>query len=429
MDMVLWYIIAGVVLVLMAFSAPWVKQLPITTPMVYLGAGVGIGWWSGLGSQPIEHAAFLEHFTEVAVIVSLFTAGLKLRAPFSDRRWREPFRLAIISMACAVALVAAIGVTFLMLPLGVAIVLGAVLAPTDPVLASDVQLNDPNDRDRLRFSLTGEAGLNDGTAFPFVMLGLAVIGVHPSGVYFWRWWTVDLLWAVVGGLAIGGLMGYAVGKAVVALRRRRRDTASFDDFLTLGLIAGSYGLALGAHAYGFLAVFAAGAALRRVEMQEAGGSDQVSAKAEDLPSAAPDDVPSTLTHEVLSFNLKVEHMLEVALVITVGILIAHLRWTWELVAFAAAMFLLVRPLSVVVGLIGCGTPWLRLGLMSWFGIRGIGSLYYLMFAITHGLPEFQGRRLIDLALAVVGASIVVHGFSATPVMRRYRERSGQQGGR
>ncbi len=169
------------------------------------------------------------------MLVSLFAVGLKLTLPLSDRRWRAALRLATLSMLITIALLAAIGVVLFDLPLGAAILLAAMLAPTDPVLASDVQLADPNDRDSVRFSLTGEGGLNDGAAFPFVMLGLALLGLRDPGAGYWRWMTLDLVWPVAGGLAIGALCGYAIGKLVLYLRTRHQEAVGLDEFLMLGL--------------------------------------------------------------------------------------------------------------------------------------------------------------------------------------------------
>ncbi len=136
--------------------------------------------------NPLAHAALLERVVEVAVLISLFSVGLKLGLPLSNRHWLLPLRLAFVSMTRTVALIAAVGVLGLGLPVGSAILLGAILAPTDPVPASAVQVESSGDRDRLRFSLTGEGGLNDGTAFPFVMLGLGLLGLHDLGTGGWR---------------------------------------------------------------------------------------------------------------------------------------------------------------------------------------------------------------------------------------------------
>lgn len=190
-----WFLLAGVLLVVVALSGTLLDRLPLSTAIVYFVAGFALGP-SGFGVMSLDlwgRGELLEHLTEVAVLVSLFAAGLKLRQPLSDRRWWLAFRLAGPVMVLTVALVATTGMLVFGLPVGAAVLLGAVLAPTDPVLASDVSVQDTADRDRLRFSLTGEAGLNDGTAFPFVMLGLGLLGLHELGVGGWRWVAVDLL--------------------------------------------------------------------------------------------------------------------------------------------------------------------------------------------------------------------------------------------
>ena len=204
MSFAIWLIIIGALLITITLSGTSLKPLPLSTAMLYLAAGYGLGG-DGLGlvrPDLLAHPVLLERVAEAAVLISLFGVGLKLGLPLSHPGWRLPLRLALVSMTISVALVAAIGVFGLGLSLGAAILLGAILAPTDPVLASDVQVLQSSDRDRLRFSLTGEGGLNDGAAFPFVMLGLGLIGLHDLGAYGWRWVAVDVLWAILGGLAL-----------------------------------------------------------------------------------------------------------------------------------------------------------------------------------------------------------------------------------
>lgn len=195
MSFAFWSLIIGVLLILMVLSGTLQKRLPLSTAMLYLAAGFALGpaGWAVLTPHPLDHAALLERGAEVAVLISLFSVGLKLGLPLSNRHWLLPLRLAFVSMTLTVALIAAVGVLGLGLPLGAAILLGAILAPTDPVLASDVQVESSGDRDRLRFSLTGEGGLNDGAAFPFVMLGLGLLGLHDLGTGGWRWLAVDVV--------------------------------------------------------------------------------------------------------------------------------------------------------------------------------------------------------------------------------------------
>jgi NhaP-type Na+/H+ or K+/H+ antiporter len=424
-----WFVLAGVVLVVMAIAASVLRRLPVTASILYLLIGVAVGPL-GLGLiriDPLADAPLLELLTEIAVIVSLFTAGLKLREPLQAGRWRRPVRLATFAMIITIALVAAVGVGGLGFPLGVALLLGATLAPTDPVLASDVQVTGPTDLEDLRFNLTGEAGLNDGSAFPFVLLALGVLGLHEVGDNGMRWLVVDLAWASIGGLAIGGLAGTLVARLVLHLRRTHRTALGLDEFLGLGLIALSYGVALLAGTYGFLAVFAAGLAVRRIELLHTGEApadpEVVEAPERAVPpeeaATHPERAPAYMASTLLAFNEQLERILEIGLVVLLGAMLAVVPLPGEVLWFAPLLFLVIRPLSVVVGLVGTGTPPLRLAYLGWFGIRGIGSLYYLMYAIVHGLPVDQATRLAGIVLAVVAVSIVVHGVSVTPLMDRY----------
>lgn len=439
MDFNLWFIIAGVLFVVMALSVTALRRLPMTTSILYLAVGVALGPASlgVLKLDPQDDSRLVERVAEVAVIVSLFTAGLKLRLPLRDDRWRLTLRLAFVSMTLTVGLITAAGVFGLGLPLGAAVLLGGVLAPTDPVLASDVQTEDPWDKDRLRFSLTGEAGLNDGTAFPFVMLGLGLLGLHGLGSYGWRWAAVDVLWAVAGGLGVGWALGTLVGRYVLHLRREHEEAVGSDDFLALGLIALSYGVALLVHTYGFLAVFAAGVALRRVERLHTGDepSEEVKAMASEgaAPKTAtdPEKAPAYMAQAVLGFNEQLERIGEVVVVVAVGAMLSASYLPAEALWFVPLLLLVIRPASVMLGLAGAHASGPKQRLIAWFGIRGIGSIYYLTYAVNHGLAEAEARTLIALTLTTVAASVVVHGLSVTPLMRLYRRdqerKSGAEG--
>jgi NhaP-type Na+/H+ or K+/H+ antiporter len=430
----LWYLLVGLLLVTMAMAGSVLKRLPLSTSLLYLVVGFTLGP-SGAGLirlDAVRESALLERLTEIAVIVSLFTAGLKMRMPLSEKRWLLPLRLASVSMVLTVGLIAAAGVWLLDLPLGAAVLLGAILAPTDPVLASDVQMEHPADRDLLRFSLTGEAGLNDGTAFPFVMLGLGLLGLHPIGPMGWRWFAVDLVWAIVGGLAIGAVCGTVVAGLVLHLRKAHKEAFGLDEFLSLGLLASAYGLAVLCHTYGFLAAFAAGMALRRVESRQTRGGDkppptvvQAAAAGQSSENATdPEKAPAYMAAAVLGFNEQLERICEVGVVVLVGALVSVDYPGAAAIGVVLLLLVLLRPVSVLIGVTGTRLTGMQRGLISWFGVRGVGSIYYLMFALQHGLSGDHAQVLTGMTLMTVAASIVVHGISVTPLMKLYERRRG-----
>jgi NhaP-type Na+/H+ or K+/H+ antiporter len=400
------FLVVGLLMLAMGLVAPAMQRLPLTTAIIYLAVGMIVGP-TVLGLfhfNPLKQSAVLEMLTEVAVLISLFAAGVKLPAPVTWARWRSPVLLAFASMALTVFLVAAYGYHVLALPLGAAVLLGAILAPTDPVLAGDVQVRHAGDRDRLRFHLTCEAGMNDGSAFPFVMLGLGLLGLHELGGFGLRWVLVDVLWATVGGIAIGVAGGMAIAHLAAGLRRAHPASERFDDFIGLGLIGAVYGVAVLAQTWGFLAVFFAAVALRQTELRLAGDGTA--------------EIPQ-VSASSLVFKEHLERLSEILLVLLIGGTLFLDSWSWRVVGLAAFLFLIARPLSVMGGLAGTRTPWPMRGMIGWFGVRGIGSLYYLMYAITHGLPERLALELIHLTLIVVTLSILVHGISVKPLMLRY----------
>ena len=426
-----WFLIVGSVLIVMGLSITWVRRMPLTTGVLYVLVGIGIGRY-GLAMLEVDaltNARVLERICEVAVVISLFTAGLKLRVPLGDRRWRAPLVLATLGMAIGVALTTLVGWIGLGLPLGAAVLLGAILAPTDPVLASDVQVASPADGDRLRFALTGEAALNDGTAFPFVMLGLGLLGLHEIGGGGGRWLAVDVGWAVAAGLGIGWLTGKSVGRLVLFLRRERQEAMGSDDLLALGLIAISYGLAIFAHAYGFLAVFAAGLAVRTLEMEQpAGGDGTLAEPAIDEPDRASDreHAPAYMARAMLFFNEHLERIGEVAVVVLVGALIEARYFDLDTAWFAAFVLLAMRPLSLLPFLGRGDLSTIQSRLVAWFGIRGIGSMYYLMYALNRGVDGRIAEQLVGITLAVIIGSILLHGVSVTPLMQLYRRLSSSR---
>lgn len=278
--------------------------------------------------------------------------------------------------------------------------------------------------------MTSEAGMNDGSAFPFVMLGLGLLGLHELGEFGLNWIVVDVLWATVGGIAIGVAAGMALAYVGWKLRREPLKHELLDDFLGLGLIGVVYGLSVLFHTWGFLAVFFAAVALRQTEMKLA--KRALDSMAVAVPrdntaageSANPEPLP-LVSEGSLVFKEHLERLSEVILVLLVGGSLFLDSWSWKAVGLALFLFMLARPVSVFISLIGSRTPWRIQGLSAWFGVRGIGSLYYLMYAIQHGLPEPLALELMQMTLIVVALSILLHGTSVKPLMERFWRRDNR----
>ncbi|MDT8321631.1 MAG: cation:proton antiporter [Xanthomonadales bacterium] len=438
MTSTLWFLLVGGLLLARGLTTPLLQRLPVTPAMVYLAMGLLVGptVLDLFHFNPLKQSALLEVLTEVVVLISLYSAGVKVPSPMSFARWRAPILLASVSMVVSVGLVAAFAYYLLGLPLGAAVLLGAILAPTDPVLATDVQTRHLGDRDPLRFTLTCEAGMNDGSTFPFVMLGLGLLGLHELGDLGLRWFLVDVLWATAAGIAIGLLSGTALAHVVRKLRGISPRHEFLDNFLSLGLIGVAYGLSLLLEAWGFLAVFFAAVSLRQAELKLAGvdldgsqhcATDRIKPETD---SAGPESDPGpTVSGGSLIFKEHLERLSEMMLVLLIGGTLFLDSWSWRAVGLALFLFLAARPVSSLIGLVGRGTSWPTRAMVGWFGVRGIGSLYYLMYAIQHGVPEDLALDLVGLTLIAVTLSILVHGISVKPLMSRYLRHRLQQPGR
>jgi NhaP-type Na+/H+ or K+/H+ antiporter len=426
-----WFLLIGGLLLARGATASLLTRLPVTPAIIYLAVGLLVGptVLNVFHFNPLKQSALLEVLTEVVVLISLFSAGVKMPVPVSLARWRTPILLATVSMTVTVGMIAAFAFYVLDLPLGAGILLGAILAPTDPVLATDVQIRHPADRDQLRYTLTCEAGMNDGSAFPFVMLGLGLLGLRDLGEFGLQWVLFDVLWATVAGVAIGALAGAALAHVAWKLRRDSPEHKLMDDFLGLGLIGVVYGLSVLVGAWGFLAVFFAAVALRQTELKLAGAKQespepQAAAGTAEVADASADSEPAlTVSQGSLVFKEHLERLSEMTLILLLGGTMFLDSWTWRAAGVALFLFAVARPLSVLVGLLGTRTSWPIRGMVGWFGVRGIGSLYYLMYAIQHGISESLALELIQFTLVVVSLSILAHGTSVKPLMGifwRYR---------
>jgi NhaP-type Na+/H+ or K+/H+ antiporter len=428
MSAVAWYLTVGLLLCAMAVLATLIRRLPLTTAVVYLP----LGWLLGphgtnvVDIDAVRDAVALQHIAQVVILISLFSAGLKLRVAPSSRMWWLALRLAYGSMAITVLLAAIVGRWLFALAPAMAILLAGILAPTDPVLASDVEVQDPYHLRSLNFALTSEAGLNDGSAFPVVLLGLSMLTGSLDAAARWRWILLDVCWASAAGLAAGYAVANIVGRSVLYLRRSRGQAIGLGYFLAPGLIAISYATGELVGAYGFLSVFACAVSLRWIELHESGGKTlpqlpliAVDRKNLYATAADPDVAPVFLVELLLQFTVQLEQLGEVVIVVIVGVLLSHDGLQWHLIPGLLLLFVVIRPAAVYCGLLGAPMGRSDRALIAWFGIRGIGSVYYLAFAAEHGLRPDTAHQVTQLVLAAIATSIAVHGLSVTPLMAWY----------
>lgn len=256
------------------------------------------------------------------------------------------------------------------------------------------------------------------------MLGLGYLGTRDIGTFGWKWVAVDLLWSCAVGVGVGWVLGRAVARFVMYLRRDHQQAHGLDDFIALGLIAASYGLAVTVKGYGFMAVFAAGLAVRQLETESRPAN--VRGRQADLATSNPEPTaPGSaqhLTREVLSSNLQMERIGEVVVVMLLGALLTRAMFPLPIIGLALTLFLVVRPVAVVLSLRGLRLRPLQEALVGWFGVRGAGSLFYLAFAVNHGLTTPVAAMVRDVVLPVLALSIVIHGISVTPLMAAYGRR-------
>lgn len=303
-------------------------------------------------------------------------------------------------MPLTILAIAAITHFLLGLSIAAAILLGAALAPTDPVLASDVQVGPPGsgEEDEVRFALTSEAGLNDGLSFPFIHLAIG-LALWQAGQPFSldEWFLVDVLWRIAAGAGAGWLTGWTLAMMIFRLPQRSRLSRTGDGFVALGATCLAYGLTELAHGYGFIAVFVAALALRSVERHHQYHDD------------------------MHNFTEQIERLLMMLLLFCFGLALAKgaifTNLSWQVVLAAVVILLFIRPATTWLSLLGISRPKSERAVIAFFGIRGIGSIYYLAYAF--GRTEFDHARTLwqTLFLVILG-SVLIHGLTVTPIMQR-----------
>ncbi|MBB5959787.1 NhaP-type Na+/H+ or K+/H+ antiporter [Saccharothrix tamanrassetensis] len=401
------YASVGVATLLAALLPRILGRAPISMPMVFLAAGAIA--FTVIGPlpdpDPVRYNSITLHLAELCVIISLMGAGLALNRPVGLRRWSTTWRLLAITMPLSMLAVGALGRGLLGWGVAASVLLAAVLAPTDPVLASEVQVaepaEDPDDpgeaEDEARFALTSEAGLNDGLAFPFTYAAIAIslVGAAPDA-WLSHWFAVDLLWRLACGLLVGLLTGWALRKLFFSAPSEKFRLAEHaEGFVALAATFLAYGLTELAEGYGFVAVFVCACTIRAGERSHG-------------------------YHRVLhQYVEQIERMLTVLIIFLLGGaavsgLLAGTGWRDVLVALA--ILLVVRPLTGLIGLARGKTGPRERAVISFFGVRGVGSLFYVAYALQSGQFADQDAIWRVVGLVVIG-SIILHGITATPSIR------------
>lgn len=409
-------VLFGGVLLALVLADQAVRRLPLTPAVVYLAVGWSAGALLGAPTvaELVAHAPLLTVVTELVVLGSLFAVGLRLRMPPNLRAWRVALLLAGPGVAVAIVAGALPAMWLLGLSWPAALLLAAVLAPTDPVLASEVQIRSQEDRDAVRLSLTAEGGLNDGSALPAVMLALGLLGLHTLGdgglLGSTRWWTHDLLWPIGGAAVLGLLLGRLLGHAL-HLRGVRGDRVARDELLYVGAVALGSGVARLTETSTFVLVFVLGATMLEPlhRLRDSGAAD----------GPAADEV---LWERMHRFGARIERLVEAATVLAVGVALHSVQIGWPALLYGLVLVAAVRPLSVLAVVRRGAVARSQRRLLAWFGIRGIGSLFYLAFALEHGVSGELAEQIVAAVLAAIALSIVLHGVSATPLMTRYQRR-------
>lgn len=392
---------------LASLSMAWMplitKKTGISYSIVFVLAGMGL--FGGLETifplpNPLRDVEITLHLTELVVIISLMGSGLRIDEPFRFKDWKVPFRLISLTMLLSILLVTLIGKYALGLNWPCSLLLGSVLAPTDPVLASDVQVGPPNDHDRnpAKFNLTVEAGMNDGSAFPFVWLAILLNQSFPLSPSLTQWALYYLLFKGAIGIAAGWAMGKALGWSLFVLPKRSPHWKTTDGLISLAATLVVYSLTELIHGYGFVAVFVAAVTLRNRELHHE-------------------------LHETLhDFVDQIERILvAIVLLLLGGSIVEHIlqALNWKAVLFCLLFVFMIRPITTLISLIGTSLTKPQKTAISFFGIKGIGSFYYLAFSLT--ISPFKNPDILwAITASVVLFSIVIHGLTATRIMQNVK---------
>lgn len=398
------YLIILVILGAAIFSVTWMPKISKKTGISYSIFYVATGFALYLlvpdilpNPMPQENEKLTLHLTELIVIISLMGTGIKIDRKFSFNTWTSPLKLVSFTMLLCIGAATAMGYYFLGLGIASAVLLGAVLAPTDPVLASDVQVGPPNEgmKSETKFALTSEAGLNDGVAFPFTWLAITIGAMitGKEGSYF-DWFAFDVIYRIIAGIVVGFLSGKGIGILLFRVSKKYEILRTRDGLVAVAATLLVYGITEMIHGYGFIAVFICAITLRHFEKDHQ-------------------------YHDKLhSFTDQIERLLLCLLLMIFGGALAMgilKPVSWKIVLFSAGFLLVVRPLFGFLALSSSPMKNRERLAIGFFGIRGMGSIFYLAFAFSKFDFDNQDELWAIVSLTIL-ASILIHGLTATSVM-------------
>ena len=399
-------LMVGIAFLFGAFFVYFPKKLPVSLPMMLVVFGMLIGYFvKGLPAfNPLNYSVEIEKVTELVVLLSLVGCGIKLDSPLRWKTWRPAVRLLAVTMPLCILAMVVMGYYVFGLSIAAAVLLGAALAPTDPVLAASIQVGPPNqneDEDVTRFSLTAEAGLNDGLAFPFVFLALALAASANQNQGFdlhdWlHWFGVDVVWKIGVGVGVGFLVGKFLAKCLFS---QKNPGCVQQGFMVIALMLIAYGLSELVHGYGFLGVFIASLTFRR---QEADNK----------------------YHEKLhNFAEQTEGLFMALVMVFLGLLLGQIfassaNVTWQVYVVSLVFLLLVRPIAGVLGLIDLPMSWSERLVTGGLGIRGIGTFYYIAYTINQDLfSDNEEIKIWVICVVTVALSVFIHGLTANRLLK------------
>jgi NhaP-type Na+/H+ or K+/H+ antiporter len=398
------YILSLVIIGLASLAMAWMPSIAQRAKISYAIVYVLFGMFlyslvpSLPAANPFNSPAISVHLTELVVIISLMGTGLKIDQPFGLKFWRTPFRLVSVTMLLSIGAITALAYYILKFDIASSILLGAVLAPTDPVLASDVQVGPPLEgkHENVRFSLTAEAGMNDGTAFPFTWLAIVAAASVLNKETLTEWFVRDVVYRMVAGVAMGVLMGRLLAYMVFTLPQKREVVVVRDGFVGVAATLLVYGLTEMVWGYGFIAVFVTAITLRNYELHH------------------------KYHRKLHDFTEQIERILVAIVLLLFGGMLVHgilSSLTTTMIWISLGFVLLIRPLTGLVVMLDEKFRFKEKLAISFFGIRGMGSLFYLSFALNKGTFQHE-KALWSIVSFIIVLSLLIHGFTATTVFQK-----------